>query len=816
MDRPYLVPALATLALAVTSLACAAAEATPAAPAEVPASAAPAAPEASSPPAGASSATASVAPAEAVAAPESGDPVAAAYAAPASGAGPVFREDELAPYFAAGDLKKAREKYDDGQYAEAAALLRAADDGSPGVAYLRALATMNAGDPRDAARQLRDLAPRYEALSDRLAWHEGMADERAGDVRAAAYAYGRVVPGSPLADDARLAEARMRRKFDPAGALAALAPLLERPAPIGGYGRDVAADALMLAGEIQAASGNKAAARDAYRRIWAEHALASEAVDARQRADALGAPPPTPAERLARAQVFLSAQKNREAVELLEKLGTEIALPDPTACEARFALGKGYRKLRLHAKAIATLEPVVARCTERNLLARALYLLGTSTSIVAPERGIEVYERLAAEYPEHSFADDALLYVADLHMKAGNLAGARDALQRLVDRYPDGDFRADALFRLFWLDRGDGEAERGLAVLRLLEQDYGNADDPVDLERSLYWQGRTLVELGRKIEAGATWEKLIREHPAGYYAMLARGRLAAVDPVLAARVEAQLPDPPAELPPLELHVDGLRADPHYRAAIELFRLGFQRAAADELWAVDRKAVRARGGVEPVLLVAYLLDRADARQAAHAIARSEAKALLRGRPEADAVLPYRIAYPRAYRDLIERHAVAFGVPPDLMQALMREESALDPDVVSWAGAVGLTQLMPGTAKLVAKRHKLRVPSAAQLKNPDLNVKLGTAYMADLLAMWKGNPALACASYNAGEGAVKRWLADRGRRDLDEFVEEIPIKETRDYVKRVLKSFNAYRLTYGKGEDRFLALTPAKADPKVAVE
>jgi soluble lytic murein transglycosylase len=745
-------------------------------------------------------------------APEAPAPLADPAAAAAADPGPVFTERLLAPYFAGGAGKRAREKYDEGKYAEAAQLLRASGDDSPQAAYLLALATLNAGDPAGAAAQFRALAPRYPVLADRIAWYEGLALERSGDAPAAAAAYARVAADSPLADDARLYEARMRRTFDGPGALQILAPLLDRPAPAGGRGRDVGAEALLQAAELHAAAGNRAAARAAYRRIWAEHPMWRHAADAGKRATALGAKPPTPAERLARANGYLDAQKNAEAVAQLEELLKTPKLPEAVACEARFAQGKGYRKLRQHAKAIAALEPVVAKCRDPNLLPRALYVLGTSTSIVKPERGIEVYERLAAEFADHSFADDALLFAADLHMKANDGKAARDALQRLVDRYPEGDFRADALFRLFWIDRGAGELERGLAVLRLLEYDYGAPHAAIDYERSLYWQGRTLVELGRKIEAAAAWEKLVRRHPAGYYAMLARGRLAAVDPELARQVEASLPEPPEELPPLEIHAGALDPDPHFHAALELLRLGFPKAAADELWAVDRKAVRERGGAEPVMLLAYLLDRTGAKQAGHAIARFEGRELLRGRPEGEALVPYRIAFPRAYRDLIERHATRFGVPPDLMQALMREESALDPEIVSWAGAVGLTQLMPSTAKAVARRHKLKVPSPAQLRDPDTNVMIGTAYLGDLLKLWDGNFALACASYNAGEGAVKRWIRERGERELDEFVEEIPIRETRDYVKRVLTSFNAYRLTYGKGEDRFLAIVPARADPK----
>ncbi len=724
--------------------------------------------------------------------------------------GPIFDDREVAPRFASGPLADARARYEAGLHAEAAKLFAAHDDGSPQVAYLRALALLGDGRAAEAAEALAALAPRYAVLADRLAWHEGMARERAGDARGAAAAYGRIPETSVLFDDARLSEARMRRRFDPAGALAALAPLEDRRPPPLGRGRDVGADALLLAGEIHAARGDRKAAKEAYLRLWSEHSLSRQAEDAKLRADAMGAAP-TREQHLSRALVYLNAQRNREAAELLERVLAGTKLPDPVACEAQYALGRAHRKLREHTKAIGKLEPVVARCEDRALRAKALYILGTSAAIAAPTKGVAVYEKLASEYPEHSFADDALLFVADLRMREGARAEARDALQRLVDAYPEGDFRADALFRLFWIDRADGKAEKGLEALRIVERDYGLAPDSLDLERSLYWQARTLAQLGRKVEALATYEKLVREHPAGYYAMLARGRLGELDAAVAAEVEKGLPDPPAELPPLELRTAALVGDAHYQAALELFRLGFVRSAADELWSVDRKAAKAKGGAEPVLVIAYLLDKADARQAAHHIARTELRELLRGRPEQEGAVPFRIAYPLAYRDLIERHANAYAVPPDLMQALMREESSLDPNIVSWAGAIGLTQLMPTTARAVARQLRLPAPSERELRDPDLNVRIGTAYFGKLLKLWKGNPALAAASYNAGEGAVGRWLKERGSSELDEFVEEIPIKETRDYVKRVLKSFNAYRLTYGKGQERFLALAPAPAQP-----
>jgi soluble lytic murein transglycosylase len=155
----------------------------------------------------------------------------------------------------------------------------------------------------------------------------------------------------------------------------------------------------------------------------------------------------------------------------------------------------------------------------------------------------------------------------------------------------------------------------------------------------------------------------------------------------------------------------------------------------------------------------------------------------------------VAYPRAFGELVQTHAPAAGVPPELLLALMREESALDPEAVSAAGAVGLTQLMLPTARAVARRLKAPAPDRAGLTEPATSIRIGSAYLGELLKRFDGSPALALAAYNAGENAVDRWRAAGPKLPLDEFVEEIPYDETRGYVKRVLRSYASYRLLSG---------------------
>ena len=199
------------------------------------------------------------------------------------------------------------------------------------------------------------------------------------------------------------------------------------------------------------------------------------------------------------------------------------------------------------------------------------------------------------------------------------------------------------------------------------------------------------------------------------------------------------------------------------------------------------------------LIADLYARAGDFRNAHALVRTDLRALLRRPASGLALRAASLAYPLAFRDEIVRSSKNANLPPDLLQALMREESALDPKALSSTGALGLTQVMPATARVVARRLNLRGFQPARLLEPEISIRIGGAYLGELYAKFQ-HPALALASYNAGPGAVGGWVKARGTLPLDAFVEEIPLDETRGYVKRCLRSFAAYQYLYGKGNAR----------------
>ena len=145
--------------------------------------------------------------------------------------------------------------------------------------------------------------------------------------------------------------------------------------------------------------------------------------------------------------------------------------------------------------------------------------------------------------------------------------------------------------------------------------------------------------------------------------------------------------------------------------------------------------------------------------------------------------YRLLYPRPFDAAVKDAATLSALPDTLVYAVIRQESLYQPWAESSAGAIGLMQLLPGTARDTARALRLQRPTQATLRQPDVNVALGAAHLAELIDRFDGQVLLALASYNAGPGATRRWLPDRSL-EADIWVENIPYNETRGYVQRIM--------------------------------
>ena len=458
---------------------------------------------------------------------------------------------------------------------------------------------------------------------------------------------------------------------------------------------------------------------------------------------------------------------------------------EPT-CPAAIARAQGMPR----GKAAETAEAwgqAIARCSGTDSLATALYYGGrASTWAHRPAEAMDRFARVEKLFPKHRLADDARYRSALVALDQGDETRAATMLSSLPDDYPDGDMRAEALFRIALgklRARDFYAAERALerAIATGLEEPTGPMSGRLN-----YFRAR-VAELSGDIQgARDRYQALIREQPFSYYMLLAWSRLAASD-VDAARAlvsDAARHEPTgpfltrshsefgsAPFAQFELLLDVGEIDAARRLTT-LSGMTAENADSEVLWAI-----------------AWLLNRAGAIEAAYGMTRTRLAEYRRHYPAGRWRLAWDIAYPRAWNAVVLRESEAARIPPALTWAIVREESGFDPVARSAANAIGVMQLLPTTARGVA--HDAAVAfSDDSLLHPETCILLGARYLGTLRSTPALGPALAIGAYNAGAGAVRRWISEFGSDDFDVFVERIPYDETRTYIKRVLASEAAY--------------------------
>ena len=397
------------------------------------------------------------------------------------------------------------------------------------------------------------------------------------------------------------------------------------------------------------------------------------------------------------------------------------------------------------------------------------------------------YERLASERLK-----DLLSLKIDDNVRVQTLTALaeraesknQDAyLMELVPQIIKLDASADPALQHFW-DKGWAAYARGdlptaRKLLRFIADTYSSANVR---RQSEYWFARTIERQGSKEEASAIYRKLASAPYADLYAQHSIGR--------GAKREEPKSNPLEKTGPDWGELAEKNMPDELRLAYELTALTDLRDAFNETRANMR---RENSRFAEALFADYYHSQGNALLMYTSLRRAWPQLAT---AEQDTVPVYflKMYYPMKYSDAIEKYAKRQNIDPNLVRGLILQESYYNTKAKSRVGATGLMQLMPPTAKEHAKR--LHVPFAvSRLENPEVNVELGTYHLRMLENMFNGNPYLAVASYNAGQGNVLKWRRAAPRKPLDEFIESIPFPETRNYVKRV----TMLRATYARITD-----------------
>ncbi len=513
--------------------------------------------------------------------------------------------------------------------------------------------------------------------------------------------------------------------------------------------------------------------------------------------------------RLAEIRALVDARKHeqaeRQARALLESFAASAARPEDI-CEANLALAKALAGLRRFGAAAEALEPARTRCNgdgERG--ARVWYLSGRYSSQAGrPAEAIALFAEVERRFPQHSLADDARFQGAVAQEDIGAQARATELLLSLPEDYPNGDMAAEGLFRLAvrQMERGSwsdalGLLERGLSVV-------GDGDAKRGFElagRERYFRARAWLLLGERERGLNEFEQVVLTLPLSYYMLQAYSWLERAEPERAVRAIARA-EQLASSEPFRVERRPALETPGFERMMQLLRIGEVEPAMRELNALGlgKESV----GSEILWAVAGLYERAGFSKYSAVLTRKRLSEVSSRWPAAAWAKPWEIAFPRPYLPLVQKEAQAAAIDPALVYAIMREESAFDPEAVSPANAFGLMQLILPTARQAARKTNLPV-SARSLKRPAVNIALGCRELSRLGQRFAHNPLLAVPAYNAGPGAADRWLRERPALDFDLWVERIPFLETRRYTKRVLSSRAVYTfLYYRDGQAGRLAL------------
>jgi soluble lytic murein transglycosylase len=646
--------------------------------------------------------------------------------------------------------------------------------------WARAIADAQQGDVGPLIRELGAETALASPVGDYAGFLVASAHARRGDVaaaRAAALAVADRHPRSRLAPEALLLAARLASL---AGDEAAAQEAVKRLIATYPDAREVPA-ALYLLGMSGEARGQAEPAAHAYRRLVLTAPATAYADGAADRLALLASagivlPPPTPLERVERAERLLRGGVPSAALEEAERLASEAR--DALGLRALRVAADAAQRLRRHEDAARALERAAALAPPAQ---RARWQLDHARALVRldqRDRALAVLSGVASTGGEAEAAE-ALYERARLLERDQRAADAAAAYQAVAARHPTREVAGAAQWRLGWIAylAGDpGAAEQRWR--RLVEMPGGRAYRVA----ALYWTGRAVEQARGRAAAEAAYRQVLGEAPRSYYGVLAAQRTSGL-PEVAAPAVLRLPANP---------VDAVADDPGFVRVELLRRLGLAEYAWQELEDLVQRAA----GDPPRL---YGFSAAYARDERHHVAlgilrRHFAAVAATG----DASLPaafWQMLYPLAWRGDLTDVAQRANVDPFLVAAVVREESNYHPRAVSRAGARGLMQLMPGTAQPLARHRGLPFAGGALLDDPRANLELGTSFLAGLLRDL-GDPRLALAAYNAGPGRLKQWWQSRRTSDLEAFVEQIPFDETRQYVKRVMASWDEYRRIYGQ--------------------
>lgn len=396
----------------------------------------------------------------------------------------------------------------------------------------------------------------------------------------------------------------------------------------------------------------------------------------------------------------------------------------------------------------------------------------------------------------NSVSEDSLIDAVDIYIQLANdknkaindlltISGKKDYLlnlkcqnspakdqeacyNNLYLKYPNGRFSADALSNIFFAKIKSGNIPDAKKIGKDFLNKYKNANSTPMV---MFWMGKLYERTNDYNEYNHYYKSVINKFPDSYYAYRAYLKLSHLKgPIITSHI-----NPKAIQYPYKYNKNNIIVK-----LVELQDYGLISEFAGDDDFIKSWVMYKKGDYANSMLLA--------RDAMEKIQEKPDKYDLR----------WRLVYPVIFYDEIRRFAGETGNNPPLMLGLIREESYFDPIAQSVVGASGLMQIMPATANEINSKYSLGMNVSKDIFNPNSNIKIGNYYYEFLRNNLEGYDISSIAAYNGGIGSIQKWKTSLHYNDTDEFVEQIPYPETKNYVKKVFRSYWNYVRIYSGNE------------------
>jgi len=546
-------------------------------------------------------------------------------------------------------------------------------------------------------------------------------------------------------------------------------------------------DVWMRVGRMARAIGDPDRAIDAFSHVLYEFPFSDRAAEASTELESLPAPPVIAGStryklELGRGERLFGAKRHTAARPIFEALRRVASSDDRELVDLRIAECDYFLKRTRAAQ--DALKPYAEKASRQG---EALYFYAIATRELGDRAEyLRLVQRIVDEFPNQSWAEEALNDVATQHIRQDDDEEAVETFRTMVDRYPNGHYGDRAAWKFGWWAYKNGRYADAIRAFEVAAAFYARSDyRPM----WLYWAARAHEALKNQTVADQRYLLVATDYLNSYYGRLAVARLAARG--LAAPQRRLIADV-SQAPEDDGAIAPARLPDNQQTIRALLSLGLYDQALDEL----RYAQRAWGDSSAIqATLGWIYNKqGDLRAGINAMKRAYPQYLAAGGEQMPLSLQ-KIRFPVDYWPQIQRYASEHELDPYMIAALINQESNFDAGIRSAANAYGLMQLVPATGRQYARSlQPARRFSLSLLTTADTNLRMGTAYFSDLVKRF-GGAHYALATYNAGPGRVARWMAERPGIDRDEFIDDIPYPETQDYVKKIIGQAEDYRRLYG---------------------